>query len=127
MDQKLKREASIAAKERRRFTRVALDAHVEVTVVDTDALFHSRIRDLSENGVFVITPSTRPIGTNIRVSISVKELGVAISARGIIVHEVPAERATRDAPAGIGIMFTEVDEKSLVLLRRLVAAGEPLP
>ena len=127
MEHKVKPDAAASGKERRRFTRVALDAHVAVTVLDTDALFHSRLRDLSENGVFVLTNSTRPIGTNIRLSITVQEGPLSISARGIIVHEVPAERASERTPAGIGVMFTEVDEASAALLRRLVAAGEPLP
>lgn len=127
MEHNVKPDAAASGKERRRFTRVALDAHVAVTVLDTNALFHSRLRDLSENGVFVITNSTRPIGTNIRITITVKESQLSVCARGIIVHEVPPERASEGAPAGIGVMFTEVDDASVVLLRRLVAAGEPLP
>lgn len=116
-----------AARERRRFTRVALDAHVAVTLVDSGGLFHSRVRDLSENGVFIVTESTRPIGTNIRVSITVKEGGTVIEARGIVVHEVTPERASDGRPPGMGVMFTEVSEASLSLLRQVVAAGDPLP
>lgn len=116
-----------AGRERRRFTRVALDAHVAVTLVDSGGLFHSRVRDLSENGVFIVTESTRAIGTNIRVSITVKEGEVTIEARGIVVHEVPPERASEGRPAGMGVMFTDVSEESLARLRQLVAAGNPLP
>jgi uncharacterized protein (TIGR02266 family) len=117
----------VAGRERRRFTRVALDAHVAVTLVDTGGLFHSRVRDLSENGVFIVTESTRAIGTNIRVSITVKEGALVIEARGIVVHEVPPERASEGRPAGMGVMFTDVSEPSLALLRRVVATGQPLP
>lgn len=116
-----------AGRERRRFTRVALDAHVAVTLADSGGLIHSRVRDLSENGVFIVTESTRAIGTNIRVSIAVKEGAVAIEARGIVVHEVPPERASEARPAGMGVMFTDVSDASLALLRRLVATGQPLP
>ncbi len=134
MKQKPKPGGPTAGRERRRFTRVALDAHVAVTVIDTNTLFHSRIRDLSENGVFVVTDSTRPIGTNIRLSITVRSFPGAsstkdtgellIEARGIIVHEVPLERAHEGGPAGIGVMFVDVRDDTLALLRRLVSAGE---
>lgn len=114
-------------RERRRFTRVALDAHVSVTVLDTNTLFTSRVRDLSENGVFIMTQSTRPIGTGIRLFISVEEGKLSLEARGIIVHEVPADRATSDRPAGIGVMFTELNAETRRRLRTLVAARAPLP
>lgn len=129
MTEKTKARPAKAAdgRERRRFTRVALDAHVAVTVLDTGGLFHSRIRDLSENGVFIVTESTRAIGTNIRVSITVEEGPLTIEARGIVVHEVPAERSHEGRPPGMGVMFTELSETSRAVLRRLVAEGTPLP
>lgn len=114
-------------RERRRFTRVALDAHVAVTVLDSGGLFHSRVRDLSENGVFIVTESTRAIGTNIRVSITVKDADVTIDARGIVVHEVSPEASGAGRPPGMGVMFTELSEEARAALRRLVAEGTPLP
>lgn len=125
MKQKVETGSPPFGRERRRFTRVALDAHVAVRVVDTDALFHSRLKDLSENGVFIVTDSTRPIGTNIRVTITVKEGELAIDARGLIVHEVTPDQAVDGKPAGIGVMFLELPEASLTLVRQLVAAGRP--
>lgn len=126
MKQKAETESPPFGRERRRFTRVALDAHVAVRVIDTNALFHSRLRDLSENGVFIVTESTRPIGTNILLTITVNEGELAINARGLIVHEVTPDDAADGKPAGIGVMFTDLPEPSRTLVRQLVATGRPI-
>jgi uncharacterized protein (TIGR02266 family) len=115
-----------AGRERRRFTRVALDAHVQVSVVDADALFDSRVSDLSENGVFILTRSTRPIGTGIKLAIVVRDGELEVRASGIIVREVKPDQATAEQPAGIGVMFTDVDDETSEHLDRLIQTGEPL-
>lgn len=120
-------EPEQGGRERRRFTRVALDAQVRVNVVDTDALFESRIRDLSENGVFILTRSTRPVGTGIQLEIVVRQGELELRATGVIVHEVPAASATLDNPAGIGVMFTNLQGGNAEDLKRLMSIGEPLP
>lgn len=113
-------------RERRRFTRVALDAHVRVNVLSTDTLFESRIRDLSENGVFILTSSTRPVGTGIQLAIVVRQGEMEVRARGVIVHEVKADDADDARPAGIGVMFTEVENGTVADLKRLLDDGIPL-
>jgi Tfp pilus assembly protein PilZ len=114
--------------ERRQVSRVPLDAQVTVTVTDTDALFRSRVRDLSERGVFILAQHTRPIGTSVRVSMILQLENVVLEVRGLIVHEVPADAATEERPAGMGVMFTEVPDGSQALLRYLVEkANERLP
>jgi Tfp pilus assembly protein PilZ len=115
-----------SGRERRRFARVALDAEVQVQVVDTESLFTSRIRDLSENGVFILSRSTRPIGTGIKIDIQVQDGGLQVKARGIIVHEVRPEHATAERPAGVGVMFTEVEGTTLEHLKELMTHGVPL-
>jgi uncharacterized protein (TIGR02266 family) len=118
--------AKQGGRERRRFTRVALDAHVQVSVVDTDALFDSRVRDLSENGVFILTKSTRPIGTGIKLAIVVRDGEMEVRAQGVIVREVKASDATPEQPAGIGVMFTDVDDETAEHLHDLIDHGVPL-
>jgi Tfp pilus assembly protein PilZ len=120
-------QAEKSGRERRRFTRVALDAQVRVNVIDTEALFDSRIRDLSENGVFILTKSTRPVGTGIQLAIVVRQGDLEVRAKGVIVHEVKAEEATPDRPAGIGVMFTDVETTTTPDLERLMDRGVPLP
>ena len=110
-------------KNRRRFARVALDTHVSVKLGEVG--FESRLKDISVNGVFILTSETRPIGTGLEVSINLSEGGRQIRARGIIVHEVVREEATPRRPAGIGVMFLEVQEGEDVL-RQLVAANIPV-
>lgn len=108
---------------RRRFTRVALDAHVQVRLGESG--FESRLKDLSINGVFILTPETRPIGTGLELSITVTEGGKQVRARGIIVHEVKPDEASDDRPAGIGVMFLEVHEGRKAL-EEIVSKGTPL-
>lgn len=113
-------KAKEGGSERRQVSRVPLDAQVTVTVADTEALFRSRVRDLSERGVFIIAQHTRPIGTSVRVSMVLQLENVVLEVRGLIVHEVPADAATEERPAGMGVMFTEVPEESQALLKYLV-------
>jgi len=120
-------EPEQGGRERRRFSRVALDARVRVNVLDADTLFESRIRDLSENGVFILTRSTRPVGTGIQLEIVVRQGELEVRAKGVIVHEVSAEDATSDNPAGIGVMFTDLEGDTAAALQRLMNVGVPLP
>jgi|GEM_PF-1328996 len=121
--------APVAAsgRNRRRFTRVSLDASVHVKALAADVLFDSRIRDLSENGVFILTEATRPIGTGIDLHIEVERDGMVVKATGIIVHEVTPAEATPDRPCGVGVMFTHVDPTTTSHLQTLLAQGKPLP
>jgi Tfp pilus assembly protein PilZ len=119
-------EDSVDGRERRRFPRVALDAQVSVRVPSADTLFESRLRDLSANGVFIRTENTRPIGTGLELSIEVREGDVVVRARGIIVHEVTPDEATESRPAGIGVMFVDVDPDTVIALDDLIARGRPM-
>lgn len=103
-------------RERRKFARVALDAQVAVKVSDTDRLFKSRIRDLSQSGVFIFTDTTRPIGTGIKLNIAVNKENVEFRADGIIVHEV-----TDGEHPGVGVMFTDIGDFDALL--QLIAMG----
>ncbi len=108
---------------RRKFTRVALDAQVQVRLGEGG--FESRLKDLSVNGVVILTPETRPICTGLELNITTDD-GGQIRARGIIVHEVTVDEATPQRPAGIGVMFLEVHEGDEVLMD-IVANRTPLP
>ncbi len=113
-------------RERRRFPRVALDAEVRVKLSTTDDGFKSRIRDLSETGVFILTEETRPIGTGLELTLVLTEGALVARVRGIIVHEVRVHEATKKLPSGIGVMFLDVDDDTKGVLRDLIARGEPL-
>ena len=107
-------------RERRQFARVALDARVSVRVKDSNQLFESRIRDLSQSGVFILTETTRPIGTGVTLRIVVEKEGVEFEADGIIVHEVTPEESPGASP-GVGVMFTNVSGFESLL--KLIAMG----
>jgi hypothetical protein len=86
----------MTGRERRQFTRVALDAYVRVIIPANRASIESRVRDLSENGVFLIARATRPIGTELQLHIDITP-DLVIRAKGIVVHEVKADEAAVSA------------------------------
>lgn len=114
----------MSGRERRQFTRVALDAVVRVAIPAHKQRLESRVRDLSENGVFIVAKNTRPIGTELQLTIDVTP-DFILEARGIVVHEVSAADASETRPAGMGIMFLEV-LTSMDELRAFIASRTPL-
>jgi hypothetical protein len=114
----------VGGRERRQFTRVALDAYVRVVIPAASASIDSRVRDLSENGVFLLSKSTRPIGTELLLHIDVTP-DLVIAARGIVVHEVKAGESSSDRPGGMGIMFLEI-QSDIEELRAFIASREPI-
>jgi len=114
----------VSGRERRQFTRVALDAVVRVAIPAHNQRLESRVRDLSENGVFIVAKNTRPIGTELSLTIDVTP-DFVLEARGIVVHEVVAADATESRPAGMGIMFLEL-MSPLEELRAFIASRPPL-
>ena len=115
-----------SGRNRRRFSRVALDAQVAVKLSSVEGGFESRLKDLSENGVFILTSVTRPIGTGLQVRITVVEGAHSVRARGIVVHEVKQGEGTEGHPAGIGVMFLEIHEGQ-ASLNKMLEIGTPVP
>jgi hypothetical protein len=79
-------------------------------------------------GLFIRTTNTKPEGTELRLCIVVGAGAIAdgaeLRARGIVVREVRREEALASGrPAGMGIIFTELDEESRILLERLLEAA----
>ena len=114
----------MTGRERRQFTRVALDAYVRVIIPANRASIESRVRDLSENGVFLIARATRPIGTELQLHIDITP-DLVIRAKGIVVHEVKPDEGSSERPGGMGIMFLEI-ESDIEELRAFIASREPL-
>lgn len=107
--------------DRRGAVRVRLEAAVVVRAPSAKVLFQSRVRDLSETGVFLLSTTTRPVGTVIELSIAVEEAHLRVNAKGIVVHAVPLQESTSDRPAGMGVMFTTVGAADRMMLRSMVA------
>lgn len=114
------------SKERRKFPRVSLEADVRVKISKDSLRLDGRIRDLSENGVFIVTEQTRPIGTGIELTLILTEGAMTAKTKGIIVHEVKKDEGTDEKPAGIGVMFLEISEEAVSSIRTLVSVGVPI-
>ena len=88
-----------------------------------EALAAGPLHDISKGGLFIRTETIKPIGTEITLKIAVPIEGVTLQARGIVVHTISAEDVTDTSlPAGMGIMFTELDDTAQGQIERLIQA-----
>src|SRR5512138_1195963 len=81
--------------------------------------------NISRGGVFIRTREPKPVGT--RVSLELKLHGGETVIRGEgVVRWIQAESATARPPAapGMGIQFTDLDERSRALVERMVTLKE---
>ncbi len=105
--------------------RVARDAFVRVVGAERDYPF--RTRDLSEGGVFLYTrighlyPFTT--GAELVVEIPAGEETLAVTGRVVRVVEPGSPEAER-YPAGFGVRFDAIDDKTRIALRGLIRRGE---
>lgn len=118
--------STIPAADRRGAVRVRLEASVVVRAPSAKVLFQTRVRDLSETGVFLLSTTTRPVGTVIELSISVEEAHLRLNAKGIVVHSVSPQESSSERPAGMGVMFTAVAAADRVMLKTMVAYASGL-
>jgi uncharacterized protein (TIGR02266 family) len=107
---------------RRRWPRIDLALRVVFRFNRPEDLScHSTIRDISLGGVFIVTDQVRPKGTVIRLQLEFHN-GAVFKAEGQVVRVVPPEMAAmKGQQAGIGVQFTEIDERSRQVLEETLA------
>ncbi|MFO0634530.1 MAG: PilZ domain-containing protein [Nannocystaceae bacterium] len=99
--------------ERRRAPRVAINAEFGALPETT------YVSDLSEQGVFVHTDRSLPIGTQLLTRFTVLlDDPVVLEARGVVVRQ-------QSSPPGLGVAFTEVSPEMVLRLRDAVARLRP--
>lgn len=115
---------------RRRWPRISVGASVTLSSASVQDLVTGRLQDISLGGLFLCSKKTKPIGTKVRLRIAVLAEQLEIAAKGVVVRAVTAEESARTGQAaGMGIMFTELDDRSRDALTRLLDAelGAPEP
>ncbi len=102
-------ERNNKAVERRRFTRVALDAYISATLTDNKS-FHEKLfmsKNLSPEGIFLACNESFPVGTVLSLKIH-----TPTTSRPIVV-EAKVVRIQKDKDShvvGMGLAFVHIDE-----------------
>jgi hypothetical protein len=97
--------------ERRRFPRYPFVADTQITEIASNTRLGGRISDLSMGGCFLDMVNPLPEGTEIRVTVN--HASASFTAVGRVVFVFPN--------AGMGVVFTNVEEDQLAALRKWLA------
>jgi type IV pilus assembly protein PilZ len=89
--------------DRRSFPRAPIELKVEYRRLNT--FFADYTRNISRGGTFIKTQKPLDIGTEFLFKLVIPTLDNPIVLRGKVQWIVPAEKATPDEPAGMGIKF----------------------
>jgi len=90
--------------------RLALEATRRHPRRRVEPAIYSRIVNASQRGMQLVMPDSRPVGTRIRVTVSIEEPPREITVAGIIVHTAPWRTSTRASRHVSGSSLTETGE-----------------
>jgi type IV pilus assembly protein PilZ len=82
--------------------------------------------DMSDGGVFVATHRPLPVGTRVRVAMTLPGEADPVMATGQVTWTRPHLEGS-DAPAGVGVFFVDVEEEAIAKVRRFTkTVREPI-
>lgn len=96
--------------ERRKHPRVPVRIRIQYRVADR--FFTDYIQNLSMGGIFVETTDPLPVHTALKVQFALPSLEKPIVADGVVVHRVEISGGKSRAASGMGIRFSQLDERS---------------
>lgn len=99
--------------EKRKHPRVGFDFLVQVRSESLDEFRAVHAKNLSVGGMFIQTPSPKPVGAQVYFQFTVKDGGTLIEGLAKVVHA---------GPNGMGVEFVSVLEPSASIIRTLVEA-----
>ncbi len=105
--------------ERRQHRRVSRPK-VLLRIPTVDRLRSQYLKDLSGGGAFIRIAQPLPVGAVLRLEIEAPWLEGALELPATVVRSVPAEKATADEPAGMGVRFDELDADTRARLQQLL-------
>ncbi len=100
--------------EKRQHRRARLVTQLRCAVLDREDLLLSR--DISVGGMFVTAKDPFPQDSEVTVAFRLRPEDSLISCRGKVMYAI--------AGVGMGVMFSEVDEKSRQSLQKFVDAAD---
>jgi uncharacterized protein (TIGR02266 family) len=87
-----------------------------------DEFIEHHSHDVSRGGIFIKTPSPFPPGTLLKFEIRIQDEQSVLAGVGRVVWKREPAEAGGETPAGMGVKFIKIDDKSKGLISRLVDA-----
>ena len=86
-----------------------------------DEFIEHHSHDVSRGGIFIKTPSPFPPGTLLKFEIRIQDEQSVLAGVGRVVWKrEPAQAGGAETPAGMGVKFIKLDDKSKAMIARLV-------
>ncbi len=85
-----------------------------------DEFIEHHSHDVSRGGIFIKTPSPFPPGTLLKFEIRIQDEQSVLAGVGRVVWKRDGNETSNDSPAGMGVKFIKIDDKSKGLIQRLV-------
>jgi uncharacterized protein (TIGR02266 family) len=85
-----------------------------------DEFIEHHSHDVSRGGIFIKTPSPFPPGTLLKFEIRIQDEQSVLAGVGRVVWKRDAGEPGLESPAGMGVKFIKIDDKSKGLIQRLV-------
>ena len=85
-----------------------------------DEFIEHHASDVSRGGIYIKTPSPFPPGTLLKFEIRIADEQAVLSGVGRVVWKREPDGATTESPAGMGVKFIKIDDKSKGVIARLV-------
>jgi len=104
--------------ERRASQRHPIELKVEYKRLNT--FFGDYTKNISKGGTFVRTTKPLEIGTELVFALAIPKLDAPVKLLGKVMWIIPEEKATEEAPAGMGIGFQWSSEKERLAFEEIV-------
>ena len=99
--------------------RISIEREIAIRLPAFDAFITEYSANVSTTGIFIVSDSPQPPGTNFSFDFSVADQWKLISGKGLVVWTRPKSEG-ENRPAGMGVKFTELTPQSRRLIRWIV-------
>ena len=96
--------------EKRRYTRVSVDAYVAATLISED-VFREKVfigKEMSPEGIFLVSREAFALGSIMRLEVHTPTTAEPIKIEARVVRVAKDEKS--QAPVGVGLVFTKINE-----------------
>lgn len=104
--------------ERRDSARHPIELKVEYKRLNT--FFADYTKNISKGGTFIRTTKPLEVGTELFFALTIPKLGEPVKLLGKVLWVILEEKATEEAPAGMGIRFQYASEEERIAVEEIV-------
>src|ERR1044071_9775000 len=114
------RSSTLMAQDTRKDPRAkVLSMTVRYKSATIDEFIEHHSHDVRSGGIFIKTSSPYPPGTLLKFEIRIQDEQSVLSGGGRVVWKREPDESSADSPAGMGVKFIKIDDKSRALITRL--------